>query len=138
LTGYKPNKLGAIYPSCEYTEFTSLFAPYGNKYHIESHYTYTTDGYGLLIFRVRLDSADQSKLPADKQNNINQPVLLTHGLTDSSDGWFLNGDKGSVGFYMVNQGYDVWVANNRGNKYSRTNKNSTMNDQTFFDYSYTE
>jgi pimeloyl-ACP methyl ester carboxylesterase len=62
---------------------------------------------------------------------------LQHGLFDSSDSWFYAGEEQAIGFYILNRGYDVWVGNNRGNKYSHTDTKN-MSDSTFFDYSFDE
>lgn len=131
------DSIGTIYPACLPSEFESLFEPYGPTYVIEKHYINADDGYGLLLFRVQLNATMLAALPKDQQSNILQPVMLQHGLTDSSDGWFVNG-KGSIGFHMVDQGYDVWVGNNRGNKYSKTIKNPEITAKEFYDYSFTE
>ncbi len=45
-------------------------------------------------------------------------VFMLHGLIDSSDGWVVNG-LNSPAFIAANQGYDVWLGNNRGNFHSR-------------------
>lgn len=90
------------------------------------------------MFRVRLSPTAFTKLPADLQKNMDQPVMLQHGLLGSSDDFFLNGQTGSVGYHMVNLGYDVWLGNNRGNKYSKTIAVSKITDETFYDYSFTE
>ena len=41
---------------------------------------------------------------------------------------------------MANQGFDVWLGNNRGNKYCRKHKALKIHDdaQKFYDYSFTE
>jgi len=58
---------------------------------------------------------------------------------DSADGIFWNKPKSAtIGFHLVDQGYDLWVNNNRGTKYSHTHKNKDITAKEFFDFSYDE
>ena len=42
-----------------------------------------------------------------------QPILLLHGLFQSSGVFTSNGDHASLAFYLADHGYDVWLGNNR-------------------------
>ncbi|XP_023946661.2 lipase 1-like [Bicyclus anynana] len=84
----------------------------------------TEDGYILAVYR----------LPG--KGRI--PVLLVHGFMDSSDTFLIRGNT-SLAIYLANKGYDVWLANTRGNRYSRRHK--TLNpdkDPAFWQFSFHE
>lgn len=59
------------------------------------------------------------------------PVILIHGIADSSDSFIMNNKK-SPAFVFAKMGYDVWLGNARGNKYSR--RHGSLNSKT--DWSY--
>ena len=69
-------------------------------------------------------------------------VHLQHGLTNSADDWIMADPQNSTAYVLANAGFDVWLGNNRGNKYSRRHAKATIHpDKTpkeFFDFSFKE
>ena len=57
---------------------------------------------------------------------------------DSSDAFVMNYESKSLAFLLANKGYDVWLGNNRGNKYSRNHVSIKPNDKKFWDFSFHE
>lgn len=108
--------------------FQEITVGYGFLF--EQHIVQTSDGYLLKLFRI----------PGTKgaeENGNRQPILIQHGIFDSADFVVSHGPTDSPAFRLVNEGYDVWVANSRGNKYSRQHK--TLNpdkDAKFWDFSF--
>lgn len=129
-TRYDPlnldQRLGA--KLCGDALFESLVKPAGYPY--QSFTTVTDDGFHLKLFRIQKKN---EKIVSGKP-----VVLLQHGLLDSADNWVINGDNGSLGLVLANAGYDVWLSNSRGNKYSRLNQNMTPFNSKFWSYSFQE
>ena len=73
-------------------------------------------------------------------------ILFMHGILDSSDGWLANKDQ-SPAIIAAKEGFDVWLGNQRGNKYSRDHLTKSPDDlqpeiekgeKTFWDFSFQE
>ncbi|XP_013104060.1 lipase 3 [Stomoxys calcitrans] len=109
-------------------------------YSYESYDIYTEDGYGLTIFRVK--NSTSTKAEGDSRSSTASPtapvVLLMHGLSSSSDIWVIEGLSNPLVYDLVNQGYDVWLGNNRGNRYGNRHLNMTSNDRHFWSFSIHE
>ena len=69
----------------------------------------TDDGYILNMFRIKKAQHVPAGTPA---------VFLQHGITDSADCWIMHYADKAPAFQLVNDGYDVWLGNQRGTKYS--------------------
>lgn len=68
--------------------------------YICSNFTVSTaDDYQLGIFRVSKSGIQASK----------GPVLLQHGMLDTSATWVINSRTQSLAYILVDQGFDVWL-----------------------------
>ena len=116
----------------------------GFKYEI--HELQTEDGYILKIYRI--------VNPLIEKNKYKRPILLQHGMGGHAAHWVVNSENemghargdvdrpldpndvdDSLGFALANAGYDVWMANIRGNKYSTGHfKYNYLTDPEYWDY----
>lgn len=65
-----------------------------------------------------------------------KPVaFFQHGLLDSADCWVMNNPGVAPAFVLARQGYDVWLGNSRGNKYSHSSSVSKSN-YDFWNYDF--
>ena len=58
--------------------------------------------------------------------------MLVHGVACSSDSFVINTADRSSAFILAREGFDVWLVNTRGNKYS--NKHVRLDSQTDAEY----
>lgn len=103
-----------------------------NGYHFENHTVVTEDGYILQIHRLNAQNF---------QANSSTPVVFfMHGSFQSSMGWLMAGVQHSLPFRLADSGYDVWMGNARGNRYSRCHLKLDPDRQPkeFFDFSWHE
>lgn len=78
-----------------YDDFNFVKLLKGSGIGCESHKVTTRDGYILRVFRL----VNQNYSPVKRL--MLKPVLLQHGILDSSDNWVINGDENSLGIYLA-------------------------------------
>ncbi|KAJ8952378.1 hypothetical protein NQ318_014469 [Aromia moschata] len=101
-------------------------------YPFERHETITEDGYILGIHRIPHGKNEAINTTESKQKPA---VLLMHGLFCSSVDYFIFGPERSIALMLADEGYDVWLGNNRGNTWSRNHTSLDPNvDKEFWDY----
>ncbi|XP_026482357.1 lipase 3-like [Ctenocephalides felis] len=99
-------------------------------YPSEIHHVQTSDGYILELHRV-----PHAK---ERPDSVTKGVaFLQPGLLASSAGFVVSGDK-SLGLYLSELGYDVWLGNARGNTYSRKHISFSPAQAAFWQFSWNE
>ncbi|XP_033211735.1 lipase 1-like isoform X2 [Belonocnema kinseyi] len=109
----------------------TLVNDYG--YAAEVHNVITEDGYILELHRI--PGVINKTLSETKKRKV---ALLLHGLLGSSFTWLVTGPKRSLAFILVDNGYDVWLLNNRGSTYSRKHISKLETSYGFWDFSWHE
>lgn len=100
-----------------------------NGYNCETH-TVLSEGFLLNVHRIPR-SKHGGEVPK-------KTVLLQHGLFASSADWILNGPEKSLGYVLADAGYDVWMTNIRGNKYSKEHAWLKENTKEYWNFSWNE
>ena len=103
-------------------------------YEHEEHVVLTKDGYLLGLHRLPAKKGEVREHPG---GSTGKPVVyLHHGLLMNSEVWVcLTSPERSLAFTLVELGFDVWLGNNRGNKYSKKSIHHNPNSAKFWDYS---
>ena len=96
-------------------------------YPIEIHRTVTEDGFHLTMFRMQKGGFLESR----------PVVFMQHGYSRNADSWFKNKDH-SLCLKLIEAGFDVWIGNNRGNKYSVHSDRWEVTSVNYWEFSFQE
>eukprot|EP01123_Difflugia_compressa_P012314 TRINITY_DN5216_c0_g1_i1.p1 TRINITY_DN5216_c0_g1~~TRINITY_DN5216_c0_g1_i1.p1 ORF type:complete len:467 (+),score=72.68 TRINITY_DN5216_c0_g1_i1:75-1475(+) len=111
-------------------------------YIVEEYNVTTEDGFILHLERIKKKTDTRNESATEHQSNANttqkmgRPVILQHGLFQSSGIFVVANKHKSLAYFLVDLGYDVWLGNNRG-VYNKHSKLST-NDEAYWDWNLHE
>ncbi len=116
-------------------DFVDLCELFG--YNAEEHVVQTEDGYLLGIHRLAWRKGEGDKKVNSGEGSIQKKVVyMHHGLMMNSEVWVcLSEQERCLPFVLVEKGYDVWLGNNRGNKYSKKSVRHSPTSTAFWDFS---
>ena len=101
-------------------------------YLAEEHEFTTQDGYIITVHRIPNAKGKHGV-------STGKPVaLLLHGLNGASHTFTLNFPEQSLGFLLADEGFDVWLANVRGNTYGLRHVSLNTSQEEFWAFSWPE
>lgn len=118
------------------SDFTELCELYG--YYCEEHIVQTGDGYLLGLHRLGWKNGEEgTRVNSGGEGGVKKKVVyLHHGLMMNSEVWVcLTERERCLPFELVERGYDVWLGNNRGNKYSKKSVHAAPTSSSFWNFS---
>ncbi|XP_020555080.1 triacylglycerol lipase 2-like [Sesamum indicum] len=102
------------------------------NYPCHEHNVTTGDGYILSLQNIPFGQSGNAA------TGPRPPVLLHHGVLTDAVTWLLSPPEQSLALLLADNGFDVWLVNARGTKYSLGHTSLSSNDPAFWDWSWDE
>ncbi|KAI9045338.1 sterol esterase [Aspergillus affinis] len=130
--GKEERQATAVAQASDFVDICSLFG-----YEPEEHIVQTGDGYLLGLHRLAYRKGEEGVRVNQGKGGVKKKVVyLHHGLLMCSEVWVcLTEEQRCLPFQLVERGYDVWLGNNRGNKYSKKSVKHSPLSNEFWDFS---
>jgi len=96
-------------------------------YVCEEHLLVTSDDFEIQLFRIPHGVTTKKGGP---------PVLLSHGVIDAAGSWVTNLPHQSLSYILADAGYDVWLGNSRGNKFTKRIHTGAYNASHDWNFSF--
>ncbi|KAM7512576.1 hypothetical protein LguiB_011451 [Lonicera macranthoides] len=99
-------------------------------------------GYKCQEFDVRTDDGyilSVQRIPEGRRGGggpNKQPVLLQHGVLVDGMTWLVNSPDQSLAFMLADSGFDVWIANTRGTRFSRRHVSLDPSNPEFWNWTW--
>lgn len=95
----------------------------------EVHKVMTDDGYFLRIHRLAARSRNVTR---------RKPVFLMHGIVATAADFLLTGPDIALAYLLADHGYDVWMGNARGSRFSTKHQSLSKLSNEFWTFSWHE
>ncbi|TVU04928.1 hypothetical protein EJB05_48072, partial [Eragrostis curvula] len=102
-------------------------------YPCEEHQVTTEDGYILSLQRI---PHGRGGAGGRGRGRAGQPVLMQHGVLVDGLSWLLSSPEESLAFVLADHGFDVWIANTRGTRFSRGHVSLDPSSRLYWNWSW--
>ncbi|KAL7145944.1 hypothetical protein ABFS83_06G008100 [Erythranthe nasuta] len=92
----------------------------------------TDDGYILSVQRI---PEGRTRV---RRGHKRPPVLLQHGILVDGMTWMLNTPQQSLATVLADNGFDVWISNTRGTRFSRRHLTLDPTDPEYWNWTWDE
>ncbi|XP_047172447.1 triacylglycerol lipase 2 isoform X2 [Vigna umbellata] len=103
-------------------------------YECQEHEVTTNDGYILSVQRIPEGRGGKGS----GSRTSKQPVIIQHGVLVDGVTWLLNSPEQDLPLILADNGFDVWIANSRGTRFSRRHISLDPSSPAFWNWSWDE